>query len=187
MKKTIHFIVVIMLMAVISCSSNDTPSQLKKINELQNKGFPITSEQQADIDKYTAQGNGLIKEGTAGLSILERRQSKAISDLRGIAVDRQIANRTEVLEVRQRHFIVDNRDDGRPRYQQNPAAIDVVDRNAERLDRFQQRVVKNRNRNRFGRFALVKRQCTADGRVVGDRVRGSQFGVVVDRDLPIGT
>ena len=80
-------------MVVVSCSSNnDTQSQLKKINELQTKGFPITAEQQADIDKYIVQGNGLIKEGK------EKEASEALAkaiDILNMALDADIFNKAD--------------------------------------------------------------------------------------------
>ncbi len=92
MKKLIHLFAVIMLMVVIGCSSGDTQSQLKKIDELQGKEFPITAEQQENIDKYVAQGTGLIKEGK------EKEASEALAkaiDILNIALDADIFNKAD--------------------------------------------------------------------------------------------
>ena len=92
MKKLIHLFVIVMFMIIIGCSSGDTQSQLKKIDELKNKGFPITSEQMENIDKYVAQGNSLIKDGK------EKEASDALVkaiDILNLALDADIFNKAD--------------------------------------------------------------------------------------------
>ncbi len=92
MKKLIHLLVIVMFMLIISCSSNDTQSQLKKIDELKNKGFPITSEQMENIDKYIAEGKSLIKEGK------EKQASESLAEaikILNIALDADIFNKAD--------------------------------------------------------------------------------------------
>jgi hypothetical protein len=81
-----------MFMLIISCSSNDTQSQLKKIDELKSKGFPITSEQMENIDKHIAEGRSLIKEGK------EKQASEALAKaikILNIALDADIFNKAD--------------------------------------------------------------------------------------------
>lgn len=92
MKKLVHLFVIVMFMIIIGCSSGDTQSQLKKIDELKNKGFPITSEQMENIDKYVAQGNSLIKDGK------EKEASDALVkaiDILNLALDADIFNKAD--------------------------------------------------------------------------------------------
>ncbi len=92
MKKLIHLFLIVMFMLIISCSSNDTQSQLKKIDELKNKGFPITSEQMENIDKYIAEGKSLIKEGK------EKQASESLAEaikILNIALDADIFNKAD--------------------------------------------------------------------------------------------
>lgn len=92
MKKLIHLCVILMFMLIISCSSNDTQSQLKKIDELKSKGFPITSEQMENIDKHIAEGRSLIKEGK------EKQASEALAKaikILNIALDADIFNKAD--------------------------------------------------------------------------------------------
>jgi len=92
MKKLIHLFAVLMLIVVIGCSSGDTQSQLKKIDELQGKGFPITAEQQENIDKYTAQGKSLITEGK------EKEASEALAkaiNILNMALDADIFSKSD--------------------------------------------------------------------------------------------
>ena len=92
MKKLIHLFIILMFTVIISCSSNDTPSQLKKIDKLMGKGFPITSEQQENIDKYIAEGKSLIKEGK------EKEASAALSNainILNLALDADIFNKAD--------------------------------------------------------------------------------------------
>jgi hypothetical protein len=92
MKKLIYLFVIVMFMVIIGCSSNDTQSQLKKIDELKGKGFSITSEQQEGIDKYVAQGTSLIKEGK------EKEASEALAkaiDILNMALDADIFNKAD--------------------------------------------------------------------------------------------
>jgi hypothetical protein len=80
-------------MIIISCSSsNDTQSQLNKIDELKNKGFPITSEQMENIDKHIAEGKSLIKEGK------EKQASEALAKaikILNMALDADIFNKAD--------------------------------------------------------------------------------------------
>ena len=93
MKKLIHLFIILIFTVIISCSSSDdTQSQLKKIDELMGKGFPITSEQQENIDKYIAEGKSLIKEGK------EKEASAALShaiDILNMALDADIFNKAD--------------------------------------------------------------------------------------------
>ena len=92
MKKLIHLFIILIFTVIISCSSDDTQSQLKKIDELMGKGFPITSEQQENIDKYIAEGKSLIKEGK------EKEASAALSqaiDILNMALDADIFNKAD--------------------------------------------------------------------------------------------
>jgi len=92
MKKLIHFFLIVMFMLIISCSSNDTQSQLKKIDELKSKGFPITSEQMENIDKHIAEGKSLIEEGK------EKQASEALAkaiDILNMALDADIFNKAD--------------------------------------------------------------------------------------------
>ena len=93
MNKLIRFIMIAAFTVIISCSSSaDTQSQLKKIDELQNKGFPISSGQQENIDKHLAQGKSLIKEGK------EKQASEALAkaiDILNMALDADIFNKAD--------------------------------------------------------------------------------------------
>jgi len=94
MKKMIKLFVLVMSMIIISCSSsgNDTQSQLNKIDELKNKGFPITSEQMENIDKHIAEGKSLIKEGK------EKQASEALAKaikILNLALDADIFNKAD--------------------------------------------------------------------------------------------
>jgi hypothetical protein len=92
MKKLIHLFVIVMFMLIISCSSSDTQSQLKKIDELKSKGFPITSEQMENIDKHIAEGKSLIEEGK------EKQASEALAkaiDILNMALDADIFNKAD--------------------------------------------------------------------------------------------
>lgn len=92
MKKVIKLFLIVMSMIIISCSSNDTQSQLSKIDELKNKGFPITSEQMENIDKHIAEGKSLIKEGK------EKQASEALAKaikILNMALDADIFNKAD--------------------------------------------------------------------------------------------
>ena len=93
MKKMTRLFMIVMFMLIISCSSsNDTQSQLKKIDELKSKGFPITSEQMVKIDKHIAEGRSLIKEGK------EKQASEALAKaikILNIALDADIFNKAD--------------------------------------------------------------------------------------------
>ncbi len=92
MKKVIKLFLIVMSMMIISCSSNDTQSQLSKIDELKNKGFPITSEQMENIDKHIAEGKSLIKEGE------EKQASEALAKaikILNMALDADIFNKAD--------------------------------------------------------------------------------------------
>lgn len=93
MKNIIHFFMTVMFIVVIGCSSSgDTQSQLIKIDELKSKGFPITQEQQQNIDKHIAQGKELMKEGK------EKEASESLAkaiDILNIALDAYIFNKAD--------------------------------------------------------------------------------------------
>ncbi len=93
MNKFIRLIMIASFTLIISCSSSaDTQSQLKKIDELKSKGFPITSEQQENIDKFIVQGKGLIAEGK------EQEASEALAkaiDILNMALDADIFNKAD--------------------------------------------------------------------------------------------
>jgi hypothetical protein len=65
MKKVIQvlMLVVSLLFILMACSSSSPQDQVKEIDELLNKDFPITVEEKENIEKFTAKGNGLLKEG----------------------------------------------------------------------------------------------------------------------------
>lgn len=92
MNKLMYFIMIAMFTIIISCSSGDTQSQLKKIDKLKNKDFPVTSEQMENIDKYIAQGKSLIKEGK------EKEASDALAKaikILNMALDADIFNKAD--------------------------------------------------------------------------------------------
>ncbi len=94
MIKMIKLFVIVISIIIISCSSsgNDTQSQLKKIDQLKNKGFPITSEQMENIDKHIAEGKSLIKEGK------EKQASEALAKaikILNMALDADIFNKAD--------------------------------------------------------------------------------------------
>ncbi|UCH80099.1 MAG: hypothetical protein JSW20_10150 [Nitrospiraceae bacterium] len=93
MNRLMHFMMIATCTIIISCSSSaDTQSQLKKIDELQNKGFPITSEQQENIDRHVAEGKSLIQEGK------EKEASEALAkaiDILNRALDADIYNKAD--------------------------------------------------------------------------------------------
>ena len=81
-----------MFMLIISCSNADTSSQLKKIDELKSKGFPITSGQMENIDKHIAEGKKLIEEGK------EKQASEALAksiEILNMALDADIYNKAD--------------------------------------------------------------------------------------------
>jgi hypothetical protein len=48
---------------MVSCSSSDPQSQLGEIDDLLKKGFPMTTEQTADVNKFVAEGKSLMEQG----------------------------------------------------------------------------------------------------------------------------
>jgi hypothetical protein len=77
---------------IIGCSSGDTTSQLKKIDELKNKGFPITTEQMENINTFVADGKKLIEQGK------EKEASEALAkaiDILNMALDADIFNKAD--------------------------------------------------------------------------------------------
>lgn len=65
MKKAIQvfIITVSVLFTFTACSQSSPQDQLKEIDMLLNKGFPITAEQKEDIEKFSARGRSLLEEG----------------------------------------------------------------------------------------------------------------------------
>ena len=65
MKKIIQVLIlaVSVLLILIACSASSPQDQMTEINELISEGFPISVEQQEQIDTYTATGKSLLEEG----------------------------------------------------------------------------------------------------------------------------
>jgi Tfp pilus assembly protein PilF len=92
MKKIKQLFIVAIFIIAVSCSSNDPQSQLKEIEELKNKGFPITSEQMEDINTFTAKGKSLMEQGK------DKEASKALAkaiDILNVALDADIFNKAD--------------------------------------------------------------------------------------------
>ena len=92
MKKIMQFFITLLFAIIIGCSSGDTTSQLKKIDELRNKGFPITAEQMVSIDTFVAEGKKLIEQGK------EKEASETLAkaiDILNMALDADIFNKAD--------------------------------------------------------------------------------------------
>ncbi len=93
MKKIMQVLLTIVFLVTISCSGPaDTQSQLKEIDKLKAKGFPITTEQIADIDKFIAEGKGLIEQGK------EKEATESLAkaiDVLNLALDADIFNKAD--------------------------------------------------------------------------------------------
>ena len=92
MQKIMQLCIALLFMVVIGCSSADTGSQLKKIDELKNKGFPITTEQMDSINTSVAEGKSLIEQGK------EKEASEALAkaiDILNMAQDAYIFNKAD--------------------------------------------------------------------------------------------
>jgi len=86
------FIAVLFAMIIGCSSSSDTTSQLKKIDELKNKGFPITTEQMENINTFVADGKKHIEQGK------EKEASEALAkaiDILNMALDADIFNKAD--------------------------------------------------------------------------------------------
>jgi Tfp pilus assembly protein PilF len=55
-----------LLFSLAGCGGSDPDAQLKAINELIAKDFPIAEQQLADIEKLVAEGNESLKAGDTG-------------------------------------------------------------------------------------------------------------------------
>jgi len=93
MKKIMQLFLTAAFLFTVSCSSPaDTQSQLKEIDELMKKGFPITTEQMADIDKFISEGKVLMEQGK------EKEASDSLAkaiDTLNIALDADIFNKAD--------------------------------------------------------------------------------------------
>ena len=94
MKKTIQvFIMTVSLLLVIAACSQNTPQdQMKEIDTLLNKGFPITAEQRENIEKFSARGRSLLQEGKSAEA--GKEFSEAIRILK-LAQDADIFNKAD--------------------------------------------------------------------------------------------
>ena len=55
---------VVIIAFAFSCSSGSTPqSQVKEIDDLMSKNYPMTSEQTTNLDIYIEEGNRLLDQG----------------------------------------------------------------------------------------------------------------------------
>ena len=63
MNRVVLLLAAITMVAMIGCGGSSPQDQLKKIAELQQKGFPIAPDQIESIDRYTAEGKQLMAEG----------------------------------------------------------------------------------------------------------------------------
>jgi len=82
----------LVFMIAVSCSSGDTQSQLKKIDEMLNKGYGLTAEQTASVNTFVAQGKSLIEKGK------QEEASEALDkalDILKIAEDSYIFNKAD--------------------------------------------------------------------------------------------
>ena len=92
MQKYMQLFIAVVFTLIIGCSSGDTTSQLKKIDELKNKDFPITAEQMVSIDTFVADGKKLIEQGK------EKEASESLAkaiDILNMALDADIFNKAD--------------------------------------------------------------------------------------------
>ena len=63
MKRTSHVIGLFIACALAACSASTPQDQLAAIDKLVAKNFPMTEQQRTDVDKYLADGKGLLENG----------------------------------------------------------------------------------------------------------------------------
>lgn len=64
MKKIRNLVAAALLTLILGCSGgNDPQSQLKKIDEMLDKKFPMTAEQSEQLNTHIAEGKRLLTEG----------------------------------------------------------------------------------------------------------------------------
>lgn len=74
------------------CGGSDPDSQLKTINELLAKDFPVTEQQMAEIEKYVTEGEESVKAGN------DERASAAFDEaikILKLAEDAHLFNKSE--------------------------------------------------------------------------------------------
>jgi hypothetical protein len=93
MKKLVQLFIVAVFMIIVGCSTGSDPQiQLKKIDELKNKGFPISSEQMENINRFVDEGKSLMEQGK------DQDASKAFAkaiDILNMALDADIFNKAD--------------------------------------------------------------------------------------------
>ena len=52
-------------LGLAGCGGSDPESQLQSVNELRAKDFPLTNQEQAEIERLVAEGTALAKAGNA--------------------------------------------------------------------------------------------------------------------------
>ena len=57
------FVTTLLLFGPAGCGTNDPDAQIKTIQELMDKDFPITEQQMSDIEKFVDEGMESIKAG----------------------------------------------------------------------------------------------------------------------------
>lgn len=93
MKKIMQLLVASLFMLVVSCSSGSNPeNQLKEIDDLLKKGFPMTTEQTESVNTFVAEGKRLLTEGKTKES--SEALAKAI-DILNMALDADIFNKAD--------------------------------------------------------------------------------------------
>ncbi len=92
MKKLTLLIVAAVLAALVSCSAGTPQDQLKEIDELLNKGFPMTAEQSESVTSSIAGGKQLLEEGKSEES--KEAFAKALKVL-NLAQDAYIFNKAD--------------------------------------------------------------------------------------------
>ncbi|GMQ90239.1 MAG: hypothetical protein BMS9Abin10_0593 [Gammaproteobacteria bacterium] len=92
MKKILRALGLTMVLSLAACGSAGPQDQLKTIDELMGKNFPMTQKQRTDLDKYLADGKRLLQEGE------EAESSKAFGEAIKIlktAEDTALFNKSE--------------------------------------------------------------------------------------------
>lgn len=57
------FLAAIVLLGATGCGESDPASQINTINELMDKGFPITEQQRTEVERLVAEGSELASAG----------------------------------------------------------------------------------------------------------------------------
>lgn len=57
------FLAAIVLLGPAGCGDSDPASQLDTINELMEKGFPLTGQQRSEVERLIAEGSELASAG----------------------------------------------------------------------------------------------------------------------------